>query len=313
MRNLCPRVAPMVAAAALLLTASASAIVHAAPNAPFQLTKLYPTTARVGERFNYQPTKQENALSARYTGQAPIGTSLVFNGHILSSVQANNVISALIPSSYLSKPGSYSVYLEYHNLRSNTLTFKLIPGIRLQTLYPAAVRVGEKFNYQSKYKENALSVSFKNAPIGTHIVFGGHVLSSTWNKSVISALVPAKYLDKAGKIPVYLQYQGARSNTKYFVVKPGLRLLSLFPPSIHAGRHFNFQAKYKESALSVKSLNAPAGTRLVFAGHALATSKTGRILSALIPSRLISKPGNYPVYLKIDDAVSNTLTFQVLP
>lgn len=186
--------------------------------------------------------------------------------------------------------------------------------LTLVKLYPASAMVGQRFNYQSKFKENALSVMARNAPAGTSIVLAGHQLRSAQTKQVISALVPPKLISHPGKYPVNLTYKGQQSNKLIFTLLPKMRLIALHPNQIQVGERFDFQKKFKQSALWATYANVPTGASLVMDGKVLRTGQDPhkRVISALVPTYLINHPGKHVVYVRYQNAQSNKLTLRVL-
>jgi hypothetical protein len=90
-------------------------------------------------------------------------------------------------------------------------------------------------------------------------------------------------------------------------------LRTLYPDAIVVGEAFNAQPDGR-SALAVRAENAGAASAIVFNGTTLPTEHNpGNILTAFVPTELVSKPGEIQVWVTDGGAESNKMTFTVKP
>lgn len=189
---------------------------HAAAGS-LRLVALVPNGVEVGHQFNYQPGAKESALAVK-AQNAPPGTSIVFDGHVLKTTRGNNgILTAGVPSDLVSKPGRYTVYLKFGSSTSNQLSFMVFPHLVLVRLVPNSVKMGQRFNYQPGSKQSALIVVGRNVEPSTVIVFDGHVLPTTVQGRRLIAPV-SRLITKPGRYAVYLKYGSLVSNSGTFVV-----------------------------------------------------------------------------------------------
>jgi len=91
------------------------------------------------------------------------------------------------------------------------------------------------------------------------------------------------------------------------------RLLRISPSGARVGQGFNVQPN-GESAISVETENATRGTVIVFGNRPLVTAYgSPSWLTALVPTDLLTTPGQHDVYLQSGETESNRLPFVVEP
>lgn len=192
------------------------------PSKPLVLRSLMPAQVKAGERFNIQPDGQ-SALAVVAENATP-GTVIVMGGQTLLTTYGHSAwLTALVPSEFLDRPGTYPVYLTDGLRESNRLDFIVMakgPVPILLRLHPPRTRAGQGFNLQPG-GQSALAVQAADATSDTVIVWGTRTLVTTYGgPTLLTALVPVELYARPGRYLVYLRNRFGESNRLEFVVEP---------------------------------------------------------------------------------------------
>jgi glycosyltransferase involved in cell wall biosynthesis len=181
---------------------------------------------------------------------------------------------------------------------------------------PSSTKAGQSFHRQTD-GGSALVVHAANADRTTVLIFDDELLETVFvGPDLLTTLVPARLLRRAGLHELRLTDGVRRSNPLPFKVRPPLvgppaRLIRLDPEWTTPVAGFNVQPS-GDSALSIVCERADEQTVVLFDDLPLQTTfGSEEFLSALLPPRAYERPGRYHVCLRDARGSSNEILFVV--
>ena len=176
----------------------------------------------------------------------------------------------------------------------------------LDQVAPARVAAGMPFQVQPDGR-SAIIVRGTNLSPQSRIRLNGHVLETSGGDGTqLNAFVPAELIKEPGQFPVSVETpEGQLSNSLPFWVLsssgPAPEIGQLYPAEYQAGKPFN-QQPGGASALGVTGRNFLPDPVIEINGEATVTAFGGpEQLSALVPDKLIQKPGRLKITVRNRD------------
>ncbi len=263
---------------------------------PLTITSLNPSSATAGS----------GALTLTVNGTGFVSGSVVdWNGSTLTtSFGSVNQLTATVPASLLSQPGSATVLVTNPDLtQSNAVTFTINPApVTITSINPASAVAG--------------SAAFTMTVNGTGFLSGAVVnwnaipLATTFGSATqLTAQVPATLLAQAGGAAIQvLDPNNTQSNVVTFTITATpLTITSISPTSAIAGA--------AGFTLTVNGTGFVSGAVVSWNSTALATTfGSATQLTATVPASLLAQPGSATVLVtNPNQAQSNTATFTITP
>jgi hypothetical protein len=179
------------------------------------------------------------------------------------------------------------------------------PDPHLDSLVPSETVAGIAFQTQPS-GEAALVARGSNIRPKSRLRFNGRALESQVSPGQISAIVPRELYAREGMFPVSVETaDGAVSNSLPFYVLgtsgPPPVIGKLYPSEFEAGKPFNVQPD-GQSAMGITGERFLPGAVIEIDGEAQVTAYSGSTqLSALVPPKVIAKPGRHKVVVRNPD------------
>jgi len=220
-----------------------------------------------------------------------------FNGTNLTTTVVNSTqVTAAVPASLITTPGTVGVTVTSGGATSNSATFTINPPPVISSISPTSTTAGGA----------AFTLTVNGSGFGADSVvnFNSNALTPTSiTASQVIATVPASLITTAGTVPVTITSGGVTSNSANFAINPALTSLS--PDSATAGG--------PGFTLTVNGAGFTSGAEVQWNGSNLATHFVNSTqLTAPVLQNLIANAGTAQVTVVSSGLTSNAQTFTIL-
>jgi hypothetical protein len=209
--------------AALLLAACVGGRERARRAPDPHLSRVVPNETIAGEPFQVQP---DGAAALVVEGtNLRAGMRVRFGGRVLESSGGEGRISAIVPRELYIEPGMFPVTVEApEGVVSNSLPFHVVaatgPAPVIGNLYPSEFAAGKPFNVQPD-GQSALGIAGERFIPGAVVeIDGEEQISSYGGATSMSAIVPAKFLSRPGRLKIVVRNRdGKRSQPAELILR----------------------------------------------------------------------------------------------
>ncbi|HEX3681770.1 MAG TPA: IPT/TIG domain-containing protein [Bryobacteraceae bacterium] len=240
------------------------------------------------------------AFTLTVNGSGFAGDSMVqWNGAALSTnVLSSNEVTASVPASDISSPGSAQITVKSGGVTSNSETLTILAGPALSSLNPDTITAGS-----ASFTLTASGTGFAS---GAVIQWNGAPLSTSFQSAnELTATVPANLVAAVGTAQVSVSSSGVTSNSLTFTIVAAPTISSLSPNTITAG-----SAAF---TLTVNGSGFASGAEVKWNGTAIGTVFVSSTqLNATVPAGNVATPGTAHVTVTSGGVTSNSVNFTVV-
>jgi len=294
-------------AASLITTPGSASVTVQAPGGATSNSLGFSITAPTPSLNSISPATAVaggTTLALTVTGSSLVsGDTVLWNGSALSTTFGSATqLSATVPSSLLSTPGSASVAVQAPGgVTSNSLGFSITaPTPSLISISPTtALAGGGSFT---------LTMNGGSFVSGDSALWNGSALTTTFvSATQLSAAVPASLITSTGIASVSVQAPGGATSASlnFSITTPTPSITSISPPtSVAGGAAFT---------LTITGINFVSGDTVLWNGSALSTTFVSATqLSAAVPASLIASVGTASVTVQDPGGdISNSSSFTI--
>jgi len=227
------------------------------------------------------------------------GAVVQWNGSALTTnVLSSNEVTASVPATDISSPGSAQITVKSGGVASNAATLTIVAGPALSSLNPNTITAGSA--------TFTLTVNGTGFASGAVVQWNGSPLSSTFQSAnELTATVPANLVASVNSVPVSVSSGGVISNSLPFAIVAAPTISSLDPNTITAGS--------PAFTMTVHGSGFASGASVKWNGTALGTVFVSATqLTATVLASDVASPGTDHVTVTSGGVTSNSMNFTVV-
>lgn len=227
------------------------------------------------------------------------GSVVQWNGSALTTnVLSANEVTASVPASDITSPGSAQISVKSGGVTSNAQTLTIVAGPALSALNPNTITAGS-----AAFTLTASGTGFAS---GAVVNWNGSALSTSFQSAnELTATVPANLVASVGTAQVSVTSGGVTSNNLTFTVVAAPTIGSLSPSTVTAGT--------AAFTLTVNGSGFASGAQVKWNGTALGTVFVSSTqLTATVLASDVASPGTDHVTVTSGGVTSNSVNFTVV-